>query len=282
MEQSPPAGHYVPAEKRQMGRARANKAPFQITSLYVKYLDDTVNDDVLRGMFYACGQVTSAKVEVKENGISKGFGYVNFSTPEEATKAMTEMNGKTFGSKPLYVSLHMTRDQRMQFMMSQGIRQNGFRQPTHMMPYTMFFPGMMPGFQQNRMMGRQPMHITSLYVKYLDDSVNDDVLREMFAACGQVTSAKVEVKENGISKGFGYVIFSTPEEATKAITEMNGKTFGSKPLYVSLHMTRDQRMQFMIAQRVRQNGFRQPMHMMPYTMFFPGMMATARGSNRTA
>jgi polyadenylate-binding protein len=145
-------GHYVPAEKRQMGRALArarasggaDKAPFQITSLYVKYLDDTVNDDVLRGMFYAYGQVTSAKVEMdRENGISKGFGYVNFSTHEEATKAVLEMNGKTFGSKPLYVCLHMTRDQRLQFLMSQGVRQNGLRQPMHMMPYTMFFPGMM-------------------------------------------------------------------------------------------------------------------------------------------
>ena len=75
-------------------------------------------------------------------------------------------------------------------------------------------------------------------MKYLDDDVNDEKLREMFAACGQITSAKVEMdKEKGVSKGFGYVNFSTPEEATKAVTELNGKTIGTKPLYVSLHMT---------------------------------------------
>ena len=40
--------------------------------------------------------------------------------------------------------------------------------------------------------------------------------------------------ENGRSKGFGFVCFEKPDEATKAVTEMNGKMIFSKPLYVAL------------------------------------------------
>ena len=80
----------------------------------------------------------------------------------------------------------------------------------------------------------------NLYVKNLDDTIDDEKLREEFAVHGTITSAKV-MNEEGRSKGFGFVCFSSPEEATKAVTEMTGRIIGSKPLYVALAQRKEDR-----------------------------------------
>ena len=88
----------------------------------------------------------------------------------------------------------------------------------------------------------------NLYVKNLDDVIDDARLREEFSKFGSITSAKVMCDEKGASKGFGFVCFATQEEASKAINEMNGRIIVSKPLYVTFAQRKEERKAFLASQ----------------------------------
>lgn len=85
----------------------------------------------------------------------------------------------------------------------------------------------------------------NLYIKNLDDSFTDATLREAFDPFGTITSAKVMCDDAGKSKGFGFVCFTTPEEANKARTKMNGRIVGTKPLYVAMAQKKEDRKQYL-------------------------------------
>lgn len=47
--------------------------------------------------------------------------------------------------------------------------------------------------------------------------------------------------DNGRSKGFGFVCFEKPDDATKAVVEMNNRMLNGKPLYVALAQRKEDR-----------------------------------------
>jgi len=75
----------------------------------------------------------------------------------------------------------------------------------------------------------------------LDDSVDSEELRRNFEAHGVIASAKVMLDEHGRSKGFGFVCFEKPDDATKAVVEMNNRMLNGKPLYVALAQRKEDR-----------------------------------------
>ena len=91
----------------------------------------------------------------------------------------------------------------------------------------------------------------NLYVRNLEHEIDDERLRKEFSKFGQITSAKVMVDKTMHSKGFGFVCFSSPEEATKAVTEMNGRAIISKPLYVALAQRKEERQAHLASLRMQ-------------------------------
>lgn len=73
-----------------------------------------------------------------------------------------------------------------------------------------------------------------LYVGNLPYSANDQALGDAFAEFGTVTSAKVIMdRDSGRSKGFGFVEMSTDEEASNAISKLNGQEWEGRQMNVS-------------------------------------------------
>jgi RNA recognition motif-containing protein len=75
---------------------------------------------------------------------------------------------------------------------------------------------------------------TRLYVGNLPFHATSDVLRTVFAAAGEVTDVHVMIdRETGRSRGFGFVTMGTPEEAARAISQLNGQLLEGRALRVN-------------------------------------------------
>ena len=73
--------------------------------LYVGGLPYSTTEDQLRDAFAQAGAVASAVVIMdKMSGRSKGFGFVEFDSDEDAAKAIDMWNGKDFGGRSLTVN----------------------------------------------------------------------------------------------------------------------------------------------------------------------------------
>jgi len=74
----------------------------------------------------------------------------------------------------------------------------------------------------------------NIYVGNLDFKVNENDLETLFGEYGEVSSVKViSDKYSGRSKGFGFVTMDNQEEASKAVSELQGTTFKSRELVVN-------------------------------------------------
>ncbi|XP_017769793.1 PREDICTED: polyadenylate-binding protein 1 isoform X2 [Nicrophorus vespilloides] len=205
-------GRFIPRKERE--KELGEKAKL-FTNVYIKNFGEDLSDDQLKKMFEKFGHITSYKIMNKEDGKSKGFGFVAFEESGAAEAAVNELNGKEIvEGKPMYVGRAQKRAER-QLELKRRFEQLKIE-------------------RMNRYQG------VNLYVKNLDDTIDDERLRKEFSLFGTITSAKVMMDE-GRSKGFGFVCFSSPEEATKAVTEMNGRIVGSKPLYVALAQRKEDR-----------------------------------------
>ncbi|KAA8626105.1 RNA-binding protein RRM domain [Pyrenophora tritici-repentis] len=256
-------GHHIP-KKERMSKFEEMKANF--TNIYVKNIDLDVSDEDFRDLFEKHGDITSASIARDDQGKSRGFGFVNYIKHEAASAAVDALNDTDFRGQKLYVGRAQKKHEREEELRKQ--------------------------YEAARLEKQSKYQGVNLYIKNLNDDVDDEKLRDMFTPFGTITSAKVmrdampaagsedatdekkdeskeeseeakdESKEDsddkkdekadkvtikgekkilGKSKGFGFVCFSNPDEATKAVTEMNQKMIENKPLYVALAQRKDVR-----------------------------------------
>lgn len=83
------------------------------TKLFVGSLSYNVTDDMLKDFFAAAGTVATATVIVdRDSNRSKGFGFVEMSSDEEAKAAIDQLNGKELDGRAVNVSEARPREER--------------------------------------------------------------------------------------------------------------------------------------------------------------------------
>ncbi|MEK7701261.1 MAG: RNA-binding protein [candidate division NC10 bacterium] len=72
--------------------------------LFVGGLSFSTSNERLREAFAACGAVESASVVTdRDTGRSRGFGFVEMATPEEAEQAISKLNGTSLDGRTIQV-----------------------------------------------------------------------------------------------------------------------------------------------------------------------------------
>jgi len=199
---------FVPKEQRQAGTRR-------FTNIYIQSIPKAWNEAKLREVFEEVGPINSIFLPMEDDGTNKGFGFANFPDPEHAAKAVEKFNNMETDGQTMYVTRAMKKAEREKFLKEKWEKAKAERQKK--------FAGV------------------NLYVKYLDDSIDDERLKQEFSKFGNITSAKVMRDANNRSRGFGFVCFEKSEQSTIAMAEMNNKIVAGKPLYVALAQRKDVR-----------------------------------------
>jgi polyadenylate-binding protein len=203
-------GHFLRKQDRDNDLSKT-----KFNNVYVKNLSESFSEDDLKNTFGEYGTITSAVLMKDADGKSKCFGFVNFESPDEAAKAVEALNGKKVDDKEWYVGKAQKKSEREQELKGR--------------------------FEQTVKETVDKYQGVNLYLKNLDDSISDEKLKEIFSEFGTITSYKIMRDPNGVSRGSGFVAFSTPEEASRALGEMNGKMIVSKPLYVAVAQRKEDR-----------------------------------------
>ena len=76
------------------------------TNIYVGNLAFSTDSTALKSLFTEFGEVTSAQViEDRDTGRSRGFGFVEMTSADDAPKAISKVNGSSVDGRQLNVNL---------------------------------------------------------------------------------------------------------------------------------------------------------------------------------
>ncbi|KAH7296902.1 hypothetical protein KP509_26G044100 [Ceratopteris richardii] len=226
-------GPFMKREERELAAS-----PSKFNNVYVKSFSDATTDADLYRIFGDFGSITSAVVMRDTNGNSKGFGFVNFENADDAVRAVENLNGKFIDGKEWYVGRAQKKSERQLELRER--------------------------FELNHRDRTEKQKNVNVYVKNLDANVDERVLKDFFSSIGHVVSTKIIRLPDGQSKGIGFVQYSSPDDARKAISEMNGVKLGSKPLFVARAQRKEDR-------QVKDGIVNGP-RINPHHMFHPGAM----------
>ncbi|WBW73231.1 nucleolar protein required for rRNA processing [Schizosaccharomyces osmophilus] len=172
-------------------------------TLFVGRLSWSVDDQWLGTEFEEYGTVVGARVIMDgQSGRSKGYGYVDFDSPEAVKKACEVSGQKEIDGRAVNLDVSAPR-------------------PPKSEPY---------GQQRAGKFGDQlSAPSDTVFVGNLSFNVTEEEVGSAFATCGDIQSVRLPTDpQSGRLKGFGYVTFSDIDSAKRCV-EMNGHFIAGRP-----------------------------------------------------
>lgn len=195
----------------------------QNTSVYVWNLSPETSWQDLKDHMRRAGNVDSASVLTNSQGESLCCGVVVYQKPQEAIRAIRELQNSELKGNPIYV-----REDRAQ---SQGGGRGFSRGSGGRGGVGRGRSGRGSGGRGGRG-GRGDEPGAQLFVGNLSFETTWRELKDHFRQCGDVAHAEVKTNPQGQSKCFGTVTFSSREEAEEAINQLNGSELQGSSLEV--------------------------------------------------
>ncbi|EXJ76729.1 uncharacterized protein A1O5_01237 [Cladophialophora psammophila CBS 110553] len=275
-------GHHIAKRDRQ-SKFEEMKANF--TNVYIKNIDESVTDEEFTKLFEPYGTVVSATITRDENGKSRGFGFVNFGSHESAAKAVDELNDKEFHGKNLYVGRAQKKHEREEELRKQ-YEAARMEKASKYQGVNLYVKNLADDVDDDKLRDLFSGYGTITSAKVMRDTAErtaspaadkdkenkkedaekgDDEQKTESEGKEETSDESKEAKKEGKpgqkmfgkSKGFGFVCFSNPDEASKAVSEMNQKMVNGKPLYVALAQRKDVRKSQLEASIQARNTLRQ-------------------------
>ncbi|XP_020908514.1 nucleolysin TIAR isoform X2 [Exaiptasia diaphana] len=160
--------------------------------IFVGDLAEDIDDNTLRKTFEPFGDISEARVVKEANkNKSKGFGFVAFVKKEDATRAISEMNGADLMGKPIRTNW--------------ASRKNN---PVQSKP-----------LNWDEVFHKSSQLNTTIYVGNLPPDIKDYDLQNLFSQYGQILEIKLFAE-----KGYAFVKFSNHNEATSGIVGTHNQT----------------------------------------------------------
>ena len=95
-------------------------------NVFIKNLDKQLDNRHLNDTFSAFGNIVSCKVATDDAGVSKGYGYVQYETKEEAENAIGKVNGMLICDKKVFVGHFVPKQEREKSINSDNTYTNVF------------------------------------------------------------------------------------------------------------------------------------------------------------
>lgn len=213
---------FLSKEDRDREKYRIQNYP----TLYVENMSKGISDEEFAYAFSEFGLIAHTHVVRKKNGYGKGFGFVLFRVFVDAVSAIKGLNGKRASTIKYLDPICNPGDQVWYVGWANSMFRRDRPQSRH---------------GQERDDIRKKLEGANLYIKNFGDNITEKTMKKMFSDFGMITSCKVMCDSQGISRGYGFVEFAAPEDATKAMNAMNGKIIGRKPLHVSVARRREEK-----------------------------------------